>query len=252
MHCTLMYSFGICCLSFLPLNWNTAKKKKKKQYLIKPGFHFLIWVTNSVSPTFSCGSDFEFGLGSFSLLEEITSGQEWAKFLTPDPASASADQRPLQEVTTATFGNQTLISNHGSATNRGFGDRGPQVWPGDLQPVSMDVSGQQTEPMEHGHAPPEMRIRWQTRPLSFSQVQHLFLCAEVCVYFGSHSLLTRFHVQDADVQNSSSMKSRVQLNRKRHHHFTERTDKDPEIDVIHPDGGQGQFKVTGGLVRHIG
>lgn len=191
IHLQVTHTANFATSFFSLLNcWNTAKKRKEKQYLTKPGFNFLIWVMNSVSPLFSCGSDFEFGLGSFSLLEEITSGQEWAKFLTPNPASASADQRPLQEVRTATFGNHALIPNHGSVTQRGFGDRGAQAWPGDLQPVSMDVSGEQTESMEHGHAPPEMRIRRQTRPLSFSQVEHLCFCAEVCVYFVSQSLLT--------------------------------------------------------------
>lgn len=58
-------------------------------------------------------------------------------------------------------------------------------------------------------------------------------------------------MQPADVQNNSWMKSRVQMNRKRHHHLTERTDKDPQIDVQHPDKGQGHLsrhKRSSGLV----
>lgn len=48
-------------------------------------------------------------------------------------------------------------------------------------------------------------------------------------------------MQPADVQNNSGMKSRVQMNRKRHHHLTEATDKDPWIDAQHPDKGQGHL-----------
>eukprot|EP00064_Thunnus_orientalis_P019679 superscaffoldBa00005029_g19805 len=42
-------------------------------------------------------SDFDFGLGSFSLLEEIVTGQEWAKFLNPAVSAPSANQRPSEE-----------------------------------------------------------------------------------------------------------------------------------------------------------
>ncbi|TWW55626.1 hypothetical protein D4764_09G0006750 [Takifugu flavidus] len=127
-------------------------------------------------------SDFEFGLGSFSLLEEISSGQEWANFLTPNLTPASADLRPLPK------------------------------------PVSMDISeeqqgvqreSEQTELMEHRRAPSDVRIRRQTTPLPLSQC--------------------------ADIQNNSWMKRRIQMNRKRHHHLTERTEEDLQIDVNHPD-----------------
>ncbi|RVE67314.1 hypothetical protein OJAV_G00101600 [Oryzias javanicus] len=42
-------------------------------------------------------SDFEIGLGSFSLLEEIAKGQVWAKFINPSHSTPSAHQRPLVE-----------------------------------------------------------------------------------------------------------------------------------------------------------
>lgn len=204
---------------------------------------------------FSCGSDFEFGLGSFSLLEEITTGQEWAKFLTPNLASASADQRTLQEVKAPTVSTQSLIPNHSSNSQRGFRDRvaspfsdvsAIQTWPGDPQPVSMDVSEEeqcghrateQMESMEHGHAPSDMGIGRQRRRLSFSQVAHQVVLSQSLHSLVNPSLLITFHMQPADVQNNSSMKSRVQMNRKRHHHLTERMEK----DVQHPDTGQGQL-----------
>ncbi|TNM99249.1 hypothetical protein fugu_013813 [Takifugu bimaculatus] len=172
-------------------------------------------------------SDFEFGLGSFSLLEEISSGQEWANFLTPNLTPASADLRPLPKVRRPTFNTQSLIPNHSSDDQRGSHDRGAtsfsdisvaQTWPGCFQPVSMDISeeqqgvqreSEQTELMEHGHAPSDVRIRRQTTPLPLSQC--------------------------ADIQNNSWMERRIQMNRKRHHHLTERTEEDLQIDVNHPD-----------------
>lgn len=157
-------------------------------------------------PLFSCSSDFEFGLGSFSLLEEITSGQEWANFLTPTRTSASADLRPLQKVPTTTFSTQSLIPNRSSDKQRGFQDGGAspfsdismvQAWPGDFQPVGMDISeepqcvqsgGQQAELMEHGYALADATTRWQTRPLSFSQVGHRFLLSQSLQSHVSRSL----------------------------------------------------------------
>lgn len=41
-------------------------------------------------------SSFEFGLGSFSLLEEILTGQEWARFLNPSQVDTLANQTPAQ------------------------------------------------------------------------------------------------------------------------------------------------------------
>lgn len=150
----------------------------------------------SVFPLFSCDSDFEFGLGSLSLLEEISSGQEWANFLTPNLTPASADLRPLQKVRKPTFSTQSLITNHSSDNQRGSHDRGEtsfsdisvaQTWPGFFQPVSMDISeeqqgvqreSEQTELMEHGRDPSDVRIRRQMIPLPLSQVGHLFLLSQ--------------------------------------------------------------------------
>lgn len=46
---------------------------------------------------FRLSDDVAFGLGSFSLLEEIITGQEWAKFLSPTQSAPSANQRPSEE-----------------------------------------------------------------------------------------------------------------------------------------------------------
>lgn len=39
------------------------------------------------------------------------------------------------------------------------------------------------------------------------------------------------------------MKSRLQMNRKRHHHLTERWEEDLQLDVKHPDRGQGHLRL---------
>lgn len=44
-------------------------------------------------------NDFNIGLGSFSLLEEIQTGQYWANFLRPTMSDISTNQRPAEEHT---------------------------------------------------------------------------------------------------------------------------------------------------------
>ncbi|XP_029368840.1 uncharacterized protein LOC115050190 [Echeneis naucrates] len=73
--------------------------------------------------------DFEFGLGSFSLLEEIITGQEWGRFLNPNLTATSADQRPSEELSLLKIQENHLWSY-----------RGTESFP----PVGMDVPvGQQ-------------------------------------------------------------------------------------------------------------
>ncbi len=144
----------------------------------------------------SCGrstGDFEFGLGSFSLLEEIVTGQEWARFLNPNQSAASANQRPSEEEPSQfkippnphDSGQSPLILNqHGGVKNQ-WSFRAPeespdsdfsmaQTSPNAFLAVSMDVTegkqqqyvhreADQSEPMEHGHT---------RRPPSFVQVRH--------------------------------------------------------------------------------
>ncbi len=100
-------------------------------------------------------SDFEFGLGSFSLLEEITTGQEWARFLNLNQPVASANQRSLEEVKTPPdphdSSQSSLISIHQGGVNNQWSFRGTeaspvsdfsmaQISPDAFQSVSMDVS----------------------------------------------------------------------------------------------------------------
>ncbi|XP_059202859.1 uncharacterized protein zgc:113229 [Centropristis striata] len=167
-------------------------------------------------------SDFEFGLGSFSLLDEIVTGQEWAKFLNPSNSAASANQRPSELQITPNphdRGQSSVSVNQRGAVNNQRSFRGTeaspdldfsmaQISPDAFQPVSMDViEGQQTavqdvhsevdhlEPMEHGRAR-------RTRPF----------------------------VKPADILDSSALRSRVQLSRKRQHQSAERLQTDKTSD----------------------
>lgn len=169
-------------------------------------------------------SDFDFGLGSFSLLEEIVKGQEWAKFLNPNLSSTPAAQAPSEERLRQTKiqpnpqdSNQStgILNQFGSGSNRWSfrsSESSPasvfnvtQTSPEAFSPVSMDVSeGQQayahreadqSEPMEDGHN--QSRLQ-QLRTPSFTE--------------------------PADNLHSSALKSRVSSNRKRQHQSAERTD----------------------------
>lgn len=151
---------------------------------------------------FSCGrlnSDFEFGLGSFSLLDEIVTGQEWAKFLNPTQQS-SGSQRPLPEsadqvlITTNPphgLGAQSSLAStqhvgennqwrfSGSESFANAKDFGSQPTPRERSTlVGMDIpEGNHvtenvqniSEPMQHGHSqsdmqPEEFEERQQGRP----------------------------------------------------------------------------------------
>ncbi|XP_047440941.1 uncharacterized protein zgc:113229 isoform X2 [Mugil cephalus] len=170
----------------------------------------------NVRPT----SDFDLGLGSFSLLDEIVMGQEWAKFINPNLAATSTNQRPSEELLS-----QTKIppiphdGNQSSGNFNQFGGRSNQWRFGTtqsspappfstaqcvaFQPMGMDVTEgklpyhqretDQSEPMEDGHnqsdiQPKERGPGQQFRPPSF-----------------------------VDSANFSAPRSRGHLNRKRHH-----------------------------------
>ncbi|GLD70236.1 uncharacterized protein AKAME5_002155300 [Lates japonicus] len=167
-------------------------------------------------------SDFDFGLGSFSLLDEIVTGQEWAKFLNPSLPATSADQRPpaepLNQFKTAPNpydGGQSSLNLQGGGNNLWRLTDTPsspdldfsmaQISPDAFQTVSMDVSegkqqqNVQPEPMEDSHNQSDHQSRergrgQQRRPLSF--------------------------VEPADTLDNSSLR-RGHLNRKRHHQSAE-------------------------------
>lgn len=159
----------------------------------------------SLQKILSCfrpASDFELGLGSFSLLEEITKGQEWAKFLSPSLSSSSTNQRPLEDPMSQP---QNQLNPHSSTQSNGilnqFGSAGnqwsfrstepslatdfsmAQTLPNAFPAASTDISGGKlhqttpSEPMEDGHNYPHMqsgasRLEQQIRPPSFVVVRY--------------------------------------------------------------------------------
>lgn len=151
---------------------------------------------------FRPASDFELGLGSFSLLEEITKGQEWAKFLSPSLSSSSANQRPLEDPmgqppnqlnphsSTPSNGILNQLGSGGNQwsfrsteSSRATDFSMVQTLPNAFPAASTDISGgklHQTDPseaMEDGHNYPHMqsgasRLEQQIRPPSFVVVRY--------------------------------------------------------------------------------
>ncbi|KAE8285894.1 hypothetical protein D5F01_LYC15563 [Larimichthys crocea] len=169
-------------------------------------------------------SDFEFSLGSFSLLEEITTGQKWANFLNPN--QSAANQRPSEQLKISPdlhdSSQSSVILNHQGGVNNQWRFRSTEaspVWdysmaqisPEHFLPASMDVSegkqqqqyvhreADQSEPMEHGHTQVVMQSGGSVqrrRPPSFVQAD-----------------------------DNSALKSRLHLNRKRQHQSVEMRDE---------------------------
>uniref|UniRef100_UPI003AAF00F2 uncharacterized protein isoform X2 n=1 Tax=Centroberyx gerrardi TaxID=166262 RepID=UPI003AAF00F2 len=171
-------------------------------------------------------SDFEFGLGSFSLLEEILTGQEWAKFLNPTLSGISTNQGASEQPTSqleTTPNPQHRDSGQSSAIpNSQWSFRGsesPQVSDFGMAPISVnmdisepnhmpgqDVQGEasQSEPMEHGHTQSDIESQ-ESRPGLEHTAQEDFS-----------------HIKPADILDNSALKSRVHCNRKRVHNSQEK------------------------------
>ncbi|KAK2849078.1 hypothetical protein Q5P01_008912 [Channa striata] len=208
-------------------NMNNTPNKEEERILLSPDSRYASKIppahTEDSSPEgqIRSSSDFEFGLGSFSLLEEIVTGQEWAKFLNPNISGPSVNQslskeslgqsqmppNPYYSVQPSVFSNQQQGgSNHwkfwGTEATQGSHSGMAQISPGASLPVPyMDVhrEGDQSEPMDDGlnqsHLQLEQRCPGQQRrPPSF--------------------------VQPADFLD----KSRAHPNRKRQHQSAERRD----------------------------
>ncbi|XP_071401102.1 uncharacterized protein [Centroberyx affinis] len=166
-------------------------------------------------------SDFEFGLGSFSLLEEILTGQEWAKFLNPTLSGISTNQgaseQPTSQLETTPNPQHRDGGQSSAIPNSQWSFRGsesPQVSDFGMAPISVnmdisepnhmpgqDVQGEasQSEPMEHGHTQSDMESE-ESGPGLEHTAQEDFS-----------------HIKPADILDNSALKSRVHLNRKRVH-----------------------------------
>lgn len=136
------------------------------------------------SSAFRHNSDFDFGLGSFSLLEEITKGQEWAKFINPNLYTSSINQRPPEETQPKVPPNPFSANQSAGSVNQLRDGSSPWTFrsteppPAQTAPVfssvSMEVSdGKQQESayrpadpvelMEHGHNQSDGQLR-ESRP----------------------------------------------------------------------------------------
>lgn len=160
--------------------------------------HIILRLQNLFS-CFRSSGDFDLGLGSFSLLDEITMGQKWAKFLNPNQsAAASANQKPSEELKLPKNphdGSQPSLNfSPGGGVNQQYVFRGTegspfskssmaQISPDDFLPAegkvqqSVHREADQSEPMDHGHTPsyvqsPDSRMGQQLRPSSFPQVRY--------------------------------------------------------------------------------
>lgn len=199
--------------------------------------------------------DFDFGLGSFSLLEEITKGQEWAKFLNPNVLPDSANQNQSEEMQVQ-LKNQPGRHNQSGVFNQinagtsqwSFGGvepshlfNGTRVSPDAVLPVSMDTTeGKQTdvrmqaeadqsEPMEDGRNLSDMQS-------SENQQGALSMPVES---------------RPSENLRGSMMRNRLQLTRKRHHQSVEmlQPEKMSDGEEAHQEGSgsSGQdMNETGG------
>ncbi|KAM7389800.1 hypothetical protein PAMP_023756 [Pampus punctatissimus] len=175
-------------------------------------------------------SDFEFGLGSFSLLEEIVTGQEWAKFLNPTVPATSVNQRPSEEppsqlnITPNPYdsGQSSLIFNQQGDGKNQWSFRG-----GESSPVS-DFS------------------LAQMSPDAFLPVSMDFWGGKQAVYSGAD----QSGPMPADIVDNPALKNRVHHNRKRQHRSAERTASQREESISSPSVPSSYVMDEAGKSQH--
>ncbi|XP_061899389.1 uncharacterized protein zgc:113229 [Entelurus aequoreus] len=125
--------------------------------------------------------DLQCGFSSINLLEEIVSGQEWAKFLNPPLSAPSANQRPPEE-TLGSLSATTTSNDNGRPAfvplQPGGSDGQWSSRDSESLPVyNSQASGNITEPQNHtGHSEDD-----QSQPMEQgqSQSQEQLECAEI-------------------------------------------------------------------------
>ncbi|XP_020501485.2 uncharacterized protein zgc:113229 [Labrus bergylta] len=197
--------------------------------------------------------DFQLGLGSFSLLEEIVTGQEWAKFLKPQLSATSANQRPLEGLQIAQNPHRTLIFSQPGGQNKQWSTPASDFSMGQTSsegvlPVGMDVSGGKPKQDVHSEAD-------HSEPMEHGSNQSDLQSEE------SGQLQKATFLRPADLLDNSALKSRVQLHRKRQHQSAERRDQRlqrPKINDGNTIGREGSIssrsesmKETGEDSRHV-
>ncbi|XP_030001736.1 uncharacterized protein LOC115427350 [Sphaeramia orbicularis] len=201
-------------------------------------------------------NDFDFGLGTFSLLDEIVRGQEWAKFLNPTLPAPTAHQRQPDDTLDQLkipqnpydSGKSSLISNQNVGGSNTWSLRlssqssSPdfsmaQVSPDASVPVNMDITdgkqvqevhrqADQSEPMEHIQSE-QSGLGQQLRPPAAEPV---------------------------NIVDNSLLKGRLYINRKRQHQPEERrptemtTDGKDTGSIFSPSSCE--MDETGGSQRH--
>ncbi|MEQ2160536.1 hypothetical protein GOODEAATRI_000224 [Goodea atripinnis] len=172
---------------FLVGNGGISSLEQSKDVQVFSSSQHLLLPTHS----FGCSSDFDIGLGSFSLLEEIVKGQEWAKFIKPNLSITSVTERPSEEPSSQPYiqpNPYSLNQSPGSLNQVGIGSnqwscRSTESSPGPIfsmpesAPVSNDISAlkqqaDQSEPMEDEQSRSEMLSRLQLRLSAFSEVRY--------------------------------------------------------------------------------
>nr|XP_046151506.1 uncharacterized protein LOC123993421 [Oncorhynchus gorbuscha] len=197
---------------------------------------------------FRSPSSFEFGLGSFSLLEEILTGQEWARFLNPSQVDTLANQTPAEEVTNQLETSQRRPQDHESGRSTMTLDSVSQSGNVNSQwdfrqseldqsydrsaDVSSSVNMNITEPslVQEQNSKCELI---QSAPKEYGHVQSQTSSDEVRP---NHIPVLQFSfIKPVEVLDSSALKSRVHMNRKREHRSQERKE---ERECLNGEGGE--------------
>ncbi|KAG7230367.1 hypothetical protein INR49_024472 [Caranx melampygus] len=153
-------------------------------------------------------SDFEFGLGSFSLLEEIITGQEWATFLNLKHPVTSANQRPSEEPL-----RNSLWSFRGTEPSNVSGFSMAQISPAASLPVSMGKS--EGKQQHHVHTTADLSVPMEDLQSGERAQKHHQTSPSFVVSAGN---------QDAALK-------KVSLNRKRQHQSATRVQTEKISDV---------------------
>ncbi|XP_064810831.1 uncharacterized protein zgc:113229 [Oncorhynchus masou masou] len=195
---------------------------------------------------FRSPSSFEFGLGSFSLLEEILTGQEWSRFINPSQVDTLANQTPAEEVTNQLETSQRRPQDHESGRSTMTLDRVSQSgnvnsqWDFRQSELDHDRSADVSSSVNMNITEPSLVQEQNSKceliksaPKEYSHVQSQTSSDEVRP---NHIPVLEFSfIKPVEVLDSSALKSRVHMNRKREHRSQERKE---ERECLKGEGGE--------------
>lgn len=201
-------------------------------------------------------SDFDFGLGTFSLLDEIVRGQEWAKFLNPTLPATTAHQRPPEDTLDQLKIPQNPYDSSKSPLILNQHVGGSNAW-------SLSLSSQSSSPdFSMAQVSPDASVPVSMDITEGKQVQHVHRLADQSepmehVQFDQSGLGLQLRPPSAEPVNivdNSLLKSRLHINRKRQHQPEERrrtettTDGKDTGSMFSPSNHE--MDETGGSQRH--